>query len=197
MPPVTPRDAQLQRARTPQNVILRAAHFARHAHAGQRRKYQDQPYIYHPARVAGRMALHPEATEALVAAAFLHDVVEDTPHSLDEIEEHFGPEIARLVDELTEASLGMAAPRSVRMQVDREHYARVSREAKLLKLLDRIDNLESIEQAPVNFVHKYCQESRLLAEVIGDADAELKAELLAHVTHLEQLLSPDPKESRS
>lgn len=140
------------------------------------------------------MALHPEATEALVAAAYLHDVVEDTPHSLAEIEEHFGPEIARLVDELTEASVGMKLPRSVRIRIDREHYAQVSREAKILKLLDRIDNLESLYEAPHDFILLYCHESRLLAEVIGDADAELKAELLACADRLEESFSPTSSE---
>ena len=67
------------------HIILKAAAFARRAHAGQRRKYNDRPYIVHPARVAGRVAAHPQATETMVAAAFLHDVVEDTPHALDEV----------------------------------------------------------------------------------------------------------------
>lgn len=79
------------------NLILKAAAFARQAHADQRRKYNDRPYIQHPARVAGRVAAHPQVTEAMVAAAFLHDVVEDTPHTLDEVSAEFGPEVARLV----------------------------------------------------------------------------------------------------
>ena len=167
------------------NLILKAASFARCAHADQRRKYNDRPYIQHPARVAGRVAAHPDATEVMVAAAFLHDVVEDTPHTLDEIVAEFGPEVARLVAELTSPSKGMKAPRHERKQLDRDHLSTVSREAKVIKLLDRIDNLQEMAAAPSGFRKKYCEESRLLAEVIGDAAPELKAELLACVEKLE------------
>lgn len=167
------------------SVILKAAAFARQAHAGQRRNYSDRPFVVHPARVAGRVAAHPRATEAMVAAAFLHDVVEDTRNSLADVADEFGPEVARLVNELTNPSIGMKAPRRERDQLDREHLAVVSAEAKIIKLLDRIDNLQEMAEAPRGFVRKYCEESRLLAEVIGDADPELKAELLDLVERLE------------
>ena len=166
------------------NIILKAAAFARQAHAGQRRKYNDRPYIVHPARVAGRVAAHPRATEAMVAAAFLHDVVEDTPHTLEEVASEFGLEVARLVAELTNPSKGSKAPRRERKQVDRDHLAQVSVEAKVIKLLDRIDNLQEMVDAPSSFLRKYCEESRLLADVIGDADPDLKAELLDSIERL-------------
>lgn len=167
------------------NLILKAAAFARQAHDGQRRKYNARPYIQHPARVAGRVAARPQATEVMVAAAFLHDVVEDTPHTLDEILAEFGPDVARLVAELTNPSKGSKAPRREREQVDRDHLAVVSVEAKVIKLLDRIDNLQEMVDAPSNFRRRYCEESRLLADVIGDADPDLKAELLDCVQMLE------------
>lgn len=172
------------------NLILKAAAFARQAHDGKRRKYNDRPYIQHPARVAGRVAAHPGATEAMVAAAFLHDIVEDTPHTLDEVFAEFGLEVARLVEELTNPSKGSKAPRRERKQIDRDHLAGVSREAKIIKLLDRIDNLQEMVEAPGNFRRKYCEETRLLAEVIGDADPELKAELLEGVERLEAATEP-------
>lgn len=169
------------------NIILKAAAFSRQAHAGQRRKYNDLPYAIHPARVAGRVAVHPKATEAMVVAAFLHDVVEDTPHALDEVTAEFGANVAELVAELTNPSEGSKAPRRERKQQDRDHLAQVSMEAKIIKLLDRIDNLREMVDAPGNFSRKYCDESRLLVEVIGDADPELKAELLDCVERLEVL----------
>ncbi len=167
------------------NIILKAAAFARQAHDGQRRKYNDRPYIAHPARVAGRVAAHPLATETMVAAALLHDVVEDTPHTLEEVSAEFGPEVARLVAELTNPSKGSKAPRCERKQLDRDHLAQVTLEAWIIKLLDRIDNLQEMVDAPGNFRRKYCEESRLLADVISDADPELKAELLDSIERLE------------
>jgi len=56
---------------------------------------------------------------------------------------------------------------------------------KIIKLLDRIDNLQEMAGAPGSFMRKYCEESRLLVEVIGDADPELKAELLDCIERLE------------
>jgi (p)ppGpp synthase/HD superfamily hydrolase len=123
----------------------------------------------------------------MVAAAFLHDVVEDTPHTLGEVAAEFGPEVARLVEELTNPSKGSKASRSERKQQDREHLAEVSVEAKIIKLLDRIDNLHEMTEAPSGFRKKYCEESRLLVEVIGDVDPGLKAELLDGVERLEAL----------
>jgi len=166
-------------------MILKAAAFARQAHDGQRRKYNARAYIQHPARVAGRVAVHPDATEVMVAAAFLHDVVEDTPHTLDEVVAEFGPEVGRLVADLTNPSKGVKAPRHERKQIDRTHLATVSREARIIKLLDRIDNLQELAYAPIGFRRTYCEESRLLADVIGEADPELKAELLDCIERLE------------
>ena len=139
----------------------------------------------HPARVAGRAAVHPQATEIMVAAAFLHDVVEDTPHTLDEVVAEFGPDVARLVSELTNPSTGSKAPRCERKQQDREHLAQVSKEVKIIKLLDRIDNLQEMVEAPSGFLRKYCEESRLLAKAIGDSDPELKVELMDCIERLE------------
>jgi len=167
------------------NVILKAAAFARHAHAGQRRKYTGRPFIFHPARVAGRVAAHPRATEAMVAAAFLHDVVEDTPRTLDEVSCEFGPDVTRLVDEMTNRPKDSEAPRPERKRQDRERLIGVSMEARIIKLLDRIDNLQEMTDAPRGFLRKYCEESRLLAEAIGDADPDLRTELLENVERLE------------
>ena len=167
------------------DMILRAAAFARKAHAQQKRKYNDRPYITHPARVAGRVAIHGLADEKMVAAAFLHDVVEDTSLELDDISAEFGMEVATLVGELTNPSSGSDAPRQERKQQDRTHLAQVSVQAKTIKLIDRIDNLQELAGAPSNFLRLYCAESRELADVIGPADPELKSELLDCISRLE------------
>ncbi len=172
------------------NLILQSAQFAQRAHARQQRKFNLRPYAIHPARVAGRVAIHPDATEVMVAAAFLHDVVEDTPHTLAEIEAQFGPGVAELVAQLTNPSKGSTASRSDRKSLDREHLAHVSRAAKIIKLLDRIDNLDELAGASRAFVETYCDESRQLAAVIGDADPALQTELLSCIERRLAALSP-------
>ena len=67
-----------------------------HAEAGQRRKYTDEPYIVHPAAVA-ELVRSVSADDALLAAAWLHDTVEDTATTLADIESHFGSRVAQLV----------------------------------------------------------------------------------------------------
>ena len=81
------------------SLVSRAATMARIAHAGQVDK-AGEPYIGHPARVAKRVAAAGFAPE-VVAAAWLHDVVEDTPVTVAQIETEFGPEVARVVAALT------------------------------------------------------------------------------------------------
>jgi (p)ppGpp synthase/HD superfamily hydrolase len=171
---------------TEQNLILRAAQFAREAHGTQTRKYNGRPYVEHPARVASRVALYPEATEAMVAAAFLHDVLEDTQTIFYDLVKEFGSEVAALVQELTNTSKidQPVLPRDERKRMDRERLVKVSREAKIIKLIDRIDNLRDMFGASVKFVRLYAEESLSLATVIGDADAALKMELLDTATEV-------------
>jgi guanosine-3',5'-bis(diphosphate) 3'-pyrophosphohydrolase len=76
--------------------------YAAEAHAGQRRKGDDSPYIAHPTEVARLLHAEGVADEELIAATFLHDVVEDTEHTIGEIRERFGPEVAAVVDAMTE-----------------------------------------------------------------------------------------------
>lgn len=161
------------------NIILAAAALARTAHEGQFRKYHRVPYVMHPARVAARVALLPNATENMVAAAFLHDVIEDTPWSVQDIEKTTNKEVAALVVALTNTSKGSKLPREDRKAIDRAHLVKASPEAKLIKMIDRLDNLADMAGADGNFKVLYAKESLLLAETVGDADAGLKAEILA------------------
>ena len=81
--------------------IARAFEFAYNAHKGQKRKASDIPYIIHPMEVAV-ILIKQKAKDNVVIAGLLHDVVEDTPITLEEIKKEFGEEIARLVDGATE-----------------------------------------------------------------------------------------------
>lgn len=152
------------------NVILEAAKVARNAHAGQARKWTDRPYIDHPMRVAGRVSLLPEVIAEEVAAAWLHDVIEDCdPKWSDVIQQSFSERVFSLVTELTNPS--KAHPklsRKDRKSYDRQHYQTASRWAKIIKLVDRIDNLRDMAGAENGFKSLYLQESILLANVLLD-----------------------------
>lgn len=128
------------------DIIHRAAAFAEVKHAGQARKDRDRsPYIGHPAEVAGLVAGF-GGTPAAIAAAWLHDTVEDCPPTtLADIEATFGPQIAALVGELTDDK-SLAKARRKRLQV--EHAPFKSAEAALVKICDKISNVRSLGQTP-------------------------------------------------
>lgn len=158
------------------DMIILAAQFAAKCHEGQVRKYNGLPYITHPIRVAGRVATHPIANRPLVAAAFLHDVVEDCGISFEELDVRFGSVVAHYVGELTNTSKATGLKRAERKRFDRERIAIVSREAKIVKLIDRIDNLREINPDD-GFCQLYAKESLLLLEVLKGVDDELENEL--------------------
>lgn len=85
----------------PTGLRASAAAFARDRHAGQLRKGTDVPYIVHPAGVAAILARHYPDRDELVAAGWLHDTLEDTDTTADEIATAFGPEVRRLVEAVT------------------------------------------------------------------------------------------------
>ena len=163
-----------------EQLTQKAERYARDAHAGQFRKWTSCPvgYIEHPARVAATIAAHPAATPEMVAAAWLHDVVEDTSRTLQDIEREFGPEVAALVYGMTQPSKGSKELRAERRRIDREFMAAQPYEVKLIKLADRVANLRDLDGAPGQYVRLFKRESMLLLEeaLIG-VDGQLESEL--------------------
>jgi len=164
-------------------LILRAARFAAKAHLGQFRKHghADRPYIDHPMRVAGRVSMLSRATPEMVAAAWLHDVLEDTFVRTEMVEDEFGTPVAALVLELTNPGKAFKElPRAERKAIDRRHLVGASWKARAIKLIDRIDNLREClddPQTPPDFLKLYRQESMLLLEVLRGTDEALELEL--------------------
>jgi len=152
----------------------KAKQFADVAHEGQKRKYTGEPYILHPVAVAELVRSVPH-TPAMIAAALLHDVVEDTPITLDEIERVFGFEVAVLVEMLTDVSKLSDGNRAARKAIDREHTAKASPAAKTIKLADLIENSKSIMAHDPAFAKVYLVEKALLLEVLREGDATLWA----------------------
>lgn len=163
------------------DTIKRAIEFARIAHGEQKRKYTNDTYINHPISVAGIVAEYIDDIEA-VAAAILHDVVEDTPVTIEEIEAGFGKRIASLVADVTDVSQPSDGNRAIRKEMDRRHLARASQTAKTIKLADLIDNTSSIVEHDPDFAKIYMQEKRELLPYLvgGNPDLWFKAQSIVN-----------------
>lgn len=160
--------------------IIEAVDFAKHAHSGQFRKDGVTPYVYHPLKVATTLFKMDEVTEDIVIAALLHDVLEDCKHiSANEIKDKFGENVLKLVQELTNASKeNKNLSRTERKALDRKKIANISKEAKLIKLADRIDNLRDLNDHKDDFKKLYKEESRLLLnECLLNVNNELESTL--------------------
>jgi (p)ppGpp synthase/HD superfamily hydrolase len=164
------------------DIAERARVFATAAHAavGQLRKYTHEPYIVHPAEVVSIVQTVPH-TEAMLAAAWLHDVVEDTGVTIETVRAEFGTEVADLVSWLTDVSRPEQGNRAHRKALDRAHTAAAPAEAQTVKLADLISNTRSIMAHDAEFAETYLAEKRLLIEVMTRADAELLARARAQI----------------
>ncbi len=156
------------------DLVERARVFATAAHGaiGQVRKYTGEPYIVHPKAVAELVA-SVGGTPEMVAAAWLHDVVEDTPTPMAAIGESFGPSVALLVNWLTDEEL--PGNRATRKAAALRRWANVHPDAKTIKLADLIDNTASILEHDPKFAPVYIAEKRALLEVLRDGDPTLWA----------------------
>ena len=146
--------------------------FATAAHAGQMRKYTGDPYITHAAAVVAIVRTVPH-TDAMLAAAWLHDVVEDTPVTLDAIRREFGDHVAELVDWLTSVSCSDDGNRAARKAIDRAKLAKAPPQAQTLKLADIIDNTTTIAARDPDFAPMYLAEKALLLDVLTRGDPAL------------------------
>jgi len=164
------------------DMVERARMFATAAHAavGQLRKYTFEPYIVHPAEVAEIVA-SVGGSDAQVAAAWLHDTVEDTGVTSELIRKEFGDEVATLVGWLTDVSRPDHGNRAARKAVDRAHTASAPAEAQTIKLADLICNTKSIVAHDPEFARVYLAEKRALLEVMTKGDARLRERAMQQI----------------
>lgn len=157
------------------DIVEKARVFATAAHAAvaQLRKYTNEPYIVHPAEVVSIVSMTEGVTAEMLAAAWLHDVVEDTGVTIETIRSIFGEEIAELVGWLTDVSRPEQGNRATRKAIDRAHTAMASAEAQTIKLADLISNCTSIVEHDADFAKTYLEEKRLLLEVLTKGNKEL------------------------
>lgn len=164
------------------DLIYRAKTFAVSAHDGvnQRRKYTGDPYWTHPMRVARMVAATDNSTPEMVAAAWLHDTVEDTPVTLDEIVDRFGEEVAIYVYYLTDISTLDMGNRATRKAIDRRHTVSVrttpyAHAVATIKLADCVDNSTSIVRYGKGFTPVYMREIAELVSQLSFGDPWLWA----------------------
>lgn len=143
-----------------------------HQRIDQRRKYSNQPYDVHLKAVADIVSTV-SADQEMIAAAWLHDTVEDTPATIEDIGREFGPCVAKLVEELTDISRPGDGNRGVRKGIDLRHSAQASIRGKTIKLADIIDNSRDITRHDPKFARVFIKEARALLEVLQEADAAL------------------------
>jgi (p)ppGpp synthase/HD superfamily hydrolase len=144
---------------------------AAHAAVGQRRKYTHEPYIVHPIRVANTVDSY-GGTDDMISAAYLHDVVEDTRITIEDINDMFGSVVAVIVDGLTDVSVPEDGNRAVRKAMDRQHSADATWAAQFVKCADIIDNASDIGDNDPSFNVVYRKEMVSLLEVLDKVKDE-------------------------
>jgi len=124
-------------------LLIDALAFAADKHRTQRRKDPEaSPYINHPIALARVLSIEGKVRDAKVlAAAVLHDTLEDTRTTYEELHERFGPTIAGIVREVTDDK---SLPPSERKRLQIEHAGELSRRARLVKLADKTSNLRDL-----------------------------------------------------
>ncbi len=130
----------------PSALILRATKFAALKHRDQRRKdHAASPYIIHPVTVANELTQAGVTDPEVIAAALLHDTLEDTETVPSELVEVFGERVCSMVQELTDDK---ALPKQERKRLQIEHAPELSSGAALVKICDKIANVTDVTHSP-------------------------------------------------
>ena len=142
-------------------IIDKAFKFARDAHQGIRRR-SGEPYIMHPLAVATIVSQEIGLGSTSISAALLHDVVEDTDYTVEDIEAQFGKKIARIVDGLTKISGGIFGDKaSLQAENFRKLLLTMSEDIRvvLIKMADRLHNMRTLSSMPANKQYKIAGET--------------------------------------
>ncbi len=145
------------------SLVTKARDLAKRLHHGQTRKYTGEPYFLHCAAVVDILEGVWITDEATIAAAWLHDTIEDCGAFPELIAAEFGTEVAQIVVELSDPPVVPGGPnRAARKAADRRRLACASEKAQTIKLADLIDNTSSIVARDPNFAVTYMREKAAL-----------------------------------
>jgi (p)ppGpp synthase/HD superfamily hydrolase len=149
------------------NLVARAQLWAVRAHHGQFRKFSGQPYVEHPKRVAQIILRYKESAnlDTLLAAALLHDTLEDTSTTTEDLFYEFGPEVTNLVVELS-------TPEEVTKDDKKKYLAQkmsgMTSYALVIKLADRLENCSDLRHTNKEFRRSYVKETKyIISEIIA------------------------------
>ena len=159
------------------DLTQKARRFATAAHESckQKRKFTGEPYIVHPTAVVALLQ-QADPTPEMIAAAWLHDTVEDTPVTLADIRREFGPKVEEYVEMLTDVQTrSYGGERLHRKNANLQHSALACPEAQTIKLCDLIDNSKNITDYEPSFARQYLVEMSRLLCVLQQGDAGLLA----------------------
>ncbi|MBR6320256.1 MAG: bifunctional (p)ppGpp synthetase/guanosine-3',5'-bis(diphosphate) 3'-pyrophosphohydrolase [Prevotella sp.] len=157
-------DYMNSRHRKKVDLITKAFNFARQAHKGVRR-LSGEPYIMHPIAVAQIVCSEIGLGSTSICSALLHDVVEDTEYTVEDIENMFGPKIAQIVDGLTKISGGIFGEQaSAQAENFKKLLLTMSEDIRviLIKIADRLHNMRTLESQPANKQYKIAGETLYL-----------------------------------
>ncbi len=154
-------DYTASRHRKKIDLITKAFNFARQAHKGVRR-LSGEPYIMHPITVAQIACSEIGLGSTSICSALLHDVVEDTDYTVEDIENIFGPKIAQIVDGLTKISGGIFGEQaSAQAENFKKLLLTMSDDIRviLIKIADRLHNMRTLDSQPANKQYKIAGET--------------------------------------
>ncbi len=176
-------------------LVLRAAEFAATKHQGQRRKGNTKrPYIGHCLEVARMIAEVAKSDDpTILSAAILHDVLEDTETTREELSNAFGERVADFVSQVTDDK---SLPKKERKQAQVDHAAHLSPGAKLIKLADKISNVREIGNDPPGDWsdkrrRKYLKWAKKVVDALGDVNPDLQKVFEETIANGESKLDAD------
>lgn len=160
-------------------LILKALEFSARKHKNQRRKdVEASPYINHPISLANILCNEAHVTDVnVICGALLHDTIEDTETEPEELQDEFGVEIKDIVMDVTDDT---SLHRHQRKQAQIDHAPHISREAKLVKLADKISNLRDVSSNPppswsLDRRQQYFEWANKVIDQLRGTDAQLES----------------------
>lgn len=180
---------------SPEYRLLHALHFAADRHRDQRRKGEDaSPYINHPIVVAETLARFGVTDPVTLQAAVLHDTLEDTETTAEELEAVFGSEVRDVVLEVTDDK---SLPKRERKELQVRRAAGLTRRAKLVRIADKISNVHDVLHAPptdwsVDWRLSYIEWTERVVDACRGCHPTLEAHYDDMVARARRALEPAP-----